>query len=92
MFTRTLSTPPCRRSPSRFLVPKLKCTKLSREAKAFLAFLLRPSWKRVFFPLRNAGSTTTVTDTLVSTCSSDTETLVDDSAETSSDLSRRKVS
>ena len=88
-----LNIPLCRRRLSRFqLAPKLKCAKISREAKSFLAFLLRPPWKRVFCRLRNAGSTTTVTETLVSSCSCDTETLVDDSTETSLDLSPRKAS
>jgi len=88
-----LNIPPCRQHLSRFqLAPKLKCAKISREAKSFIAFLLRPSWKRVFCRLRNTGSTTTVTETLVSPCSCDTETPVDDSTETSSDLSRRKAS
>jgi len=96
MFAETLpilNIPTCRRDLSRRqLVPKLKCAKISREAKSFLAFLLRPSWKRIFHRLRHAGSTTTTTETLVSSCSCDTETLVDDSTETSSDLSQRKAS
>ena len=88
-----LNIPPCRRRLSRFqLAPKLKCAKISRGAKSFLTFLLRPPWKRVLCRLRNAGSTTTVTETLVSSCSCDTETLIDNSTETSFDLSPRKVS
>ncbi|KIM55315.1 hypothetical protein SCLCIDRAFT_308044 [Scleroderma citrinum Foug A] len=83
---------PCRRRLSRFqLAPKLKCANISREAKSFLAFLLRPPWKQVLCRLRNAGSTTTVTETLVSSCSCDTETLIDDTTETSFDLSPRKT-
>ena len=88
-----LNIPPCRRRFSHFqLAPKLKCAKISRETKSFLAFLLRPPWKRVLCRLRNAGSTTTVTETLVSSCSCDTETLIDDTTETSFDLSPRKAS
>ncbi|KAL4061743.1 hypothetical protein J3A83DRAFT_3835056 [Scleroderma citrinum] len=93
MFMGTLpvlTAPPCRRSLSRFqLAPKLRCAKIRRETKSFLVFLLPPSWKRVLCRLRNTSSTSTVTETLVSSSSCDT--LVNDSVDTSSELSRRKT-
>ncbi|KAI6106631.1 hypothetical protein EDD16DRAFT_166778 [Pisolithus croceorrhizus] len=94
MFARALpgiSPHLCRRFVSRFqLVPKLKCTKMSREAKSLLAFLLRPAWRRPSHRLWREGSVTTLTETLASS-SCETETLVGDGAESSSDLARRKM-
>ncbi|KAI6030042.1 hypothetical protein EDC04DRAFT_116555 [Pisolithus marmoratus] len=93
MFIRALSalsSAPCRRFMSRFqLVPKLKCAKISKEAKSFPAFLLSPTWNRASYRLRCEGSATTLTTTLTSS-SCETETLVDDGVESSSDLVYRK--
>ncbi|KAI5992349.1 hypothetical protein F5J12DRAFT_457302 [Pisolithus orientalis] len=93
MLTRALPAvgPPCRRIVSRFqLVPQLKCAKISREAKRFLVFLLRPAWNRDSFRLRRKSSVTTLTEALTSS-SCETDTLVDDGGESSSDLARRKT-
>lgn len=94
MFTRALpaiNPPLCRRFLLRFqLVPKLKCAKISREAKSLLAFLLRPTWKRPSCRFWREASVTTLTETLTSS-SCETETLVGDGEESSSDLVRRKT-